>query len=260
MLLTLNIGNTSVVIGVFRESNLITSWRVGTDLSKTEDEYAVAFHSLFKLSNLEVGDMTGAIISSVVPQLTLVMNKAIERVFGLTAQALDHQTPLPMRNLYEYPSEVGFDRLANAVGGKMLFGTPLIIVDFGTATTLDVITREGDYAGGIILPGLEMSADALYRRTSRLPQIPILKPHRVLGTNTVSSMQSGLFYGSVGAIEGLIERLWRELGYETKVVATGGLAQLFSHEIRHISALEPFLALYGLKSIWDQQPRSSHTG
>jgi len=110
------------------------------------------------------------------------------------------------------------------------------------------------------LPGLEMSADALYRRTSRLPQIPILKPHRVLGTNTVSSMQSGLFYGSVGAIEGLIERLWRELGYETKVVATGGLAQLFSHEIRHISALEPFLALYGLKSIWDQQPRSSHTG
>ena len=260
MLLTLNIGNTSIVIGVFRESDLITSWRIGTDLSKTEDEYAVVFHSLFKLRSVEVSEVTGAIVSSVVPQLELVMNRAIERVFGLTAEALDHQTVLPMRNLYEYPSEVGFDRLANAVGGKMLFGTPLIIVDFGTATTLDVITREGDYAGGVILPGLEMSADALYRRTSRLPQVPIVKPARVLGTNTVSSMQSGLFYGSVGAIEGLIERLWRELGYETKVVATGGLAPLFSHESRYISALEPFLALYGLKSIWDQQPHSPHTG
>lgn len=251
MLLTLNIGNTNTTIGVFRESTLITSWRIGTDLTKTDDEYAVVFHTLFQLRNVEVAEVTGAIISSVVPQVTLVMNKAIERIFGFTAKLLDHQTPLPMRNLYEYPSEVGYDRLANAVGGKTLFGAPLIVVDFGTATTLDVITREGDYAGGVILPGLEMSADALYRRTSRLPQIPIVKPNRVLGTNTVSSMQSGLFYGSMGAIEGLIERLWRELGYETKVVATGGLASLFSNESRYISALEPFLALYGLKRIWD---------
>jgi type III pantothenate kinase len=260
MLLTVDIGNTSMVMGIFGGAQLITSWRIGSDSRKTEDEYAIVLHNLFQLHHEETAKVTGAIISSVVPQLTLVMNKAIERVFGLTAEVLDHQTPIPMRNLYEYPGEVGVDRLANAVGGKMLYGAPLIVVDFGTATTLDVITPEGDYAGGIILAGLEMSADGLYRRTSRLPQIPIVKPARVLGTNTVSSMQSGLFYGSVAAIDGLIERLWRELGYETKVVATGGLASLFFHESRYISVCEPFLTLYGLKSIWEQQSGTGRSG
>jgi type III pantothenate kinase len=251
LLLTVDIGNTNIVLGIFAADKLIDHWRIATEMKKTEDEYALILQGLVALNNVKAEDASGAIIASVVPHLYPVLQKGIQRVFGVEAQLLEHSTPMPVRNLYENPQEVGVDRLANAVGGKMLFGAPLIIVDFGTAITLDVVSPEGDYVGGVILPGLEMSADALYKKTSRLPRILLDKPAGVLGRTTISSMQSGLYFGLVSAVDGIVEKLWKEIGFRSKVVATGGLSPLFAAESKLVTATEPFLTLHGLRLIWE---------
>ncbi len=250
MLLTVDIGNTHIVMGVFQEEKLIEHWRISTELKKTRDEYAITLRNLFALSNLEPSGIKGAIIGSVVPHLNWTLKKSIAHLFGIDALVLTYKTPIGLENRYENPREVGMDRLANAVGAKTLLGYPVIIVDFGTAITLDVVDRDGAYAGGVILPGLEMGADSLFKRTSKLPRISLLRPHRVLGRNTVASMQSGLLYGTAGAVYTLIERLWRELGYETKVIATGGSAADVIAELPHIDKTDLYLTLRGLRTIW----------
>jgi type III pantothenate kinase len=251
LLLTVDIGNTNIVLGIFAGERLIDHWRIATELKKTEDEYALTLQGLVALNEVRPADASGAIIASVVPHLCPVFQKSIRRVFGVEARILDHTTPIPVRNRYENPQEVGVDRLANAVGGKTLFGAPLIIVDFGTAITLDVVSPAGDYLGGVIMPGLEMSADALYKRTSRLPRILLERPAHVLGRTTIASMQSGLYFGLVSAIDGVIEKLWKELGFKSKVVATGGLAPAFAAESKLVTATDPFLTLHGLRLIWE---------
>jgi len=251
MLLTIDIGNTHVALGIFSNNTLVEHWRISTDMKKTEDEYAISLQNLFSLSHLEQKNIKGAILESVVPHLALVFEKAIKRLFDFDPLILNHKTPIGLVNLYENPLEVGLDRLANAVGGKNILGAPVIIVDFGTAITLDLVDKNGAYAGGVILPGKEMGADALYKRTSKLPRIPLIRPPGVLGTTTISSMQSGLFFGTIGAVEALVRNLWKEMGYKTKVIVTGGGASLLINEISLMDLYDPYLTLRGLQIIWN---------
>ncbi|MCD6384532.1 type III pantothenate kinase [Candidatus Sumerlaeota bacterium] len=252
MLLAVDIGNTKTALGVFKDDKLIARWRVSTDTKRTEDEYSVILDGLFRLhKSLKCEDISGAIIASVVPHLVEILIKSIQFICpGILVKTVNSTLNLGINNLYKNPSEVGADRLANAVGGRHLFGIPIIIVDFGTATTLDVIDREGNYIGGVILPGVEMSADALFIRTAKLPRIPISLPKRVVGTTTVKSIQSGICFGVIGSVDSLVEQIWTELGYQTKVVATGGYAQMLSSVSKTINEVEPYLTLYGLNQIW----------
>ena len=250
MLLAIDIGNTHTTLGVFSGEELVKNWRISTDLKKTADEYAVLIRELFSLSPLEIGGVKAAILESVVPHLNMIFQESIKGLFGLDPLVLNYQTPIGLENRYDNPREVGMDRLANAVGGKAALGAPVVIVDFGTAITLDLVDREGAYAGGIILPGREMGADALFKRTSKLPRISLLRPPKVLGKTTDTSMQSGLFYGAIGSVETLIERLWEEIGYKTKVVVTGGGGQELVREMKHVDLFDPHLTLRGLSFIW----------
>lgn len=253
MLLAVDIGNTKIAIGIFKEAELIARWRIATDFRRTAEEYALLLDGLFRLHKLiKPAEIQGSILSSVVPHLTEILARSIQEICPYAPiKSLDSSLKLGMKNLYTNPEEVGADRLANAVGGKNLFGSPLIIVDFGTATTLDVVNKEGDYLGGIILPGLDMSADALFVGTARLPRIPISFPGKIIGSTTVQSIQSGICFGSIGSVDSLVERIWEELGYRTKVIATGGYAKMLSAASKKIDAVEPYLTLYGLKYIWD---------
>ena len=252
MLIAVDIGNTNIVLGVFRENDLIHHWRLGTDFRKTSDEYAVMFHSLFELNGTDISRIKGAIISSVVPSLNEPVKRALEHLFRIEAMILSCDAGIGLENRYERPEEVGMDRLANAVAAVESKGFPVIVVDFGTAVTLDVVDKNGAYAGGIIMPGLGMGADALFRHTSKLPRISIEKPRSVLGVNTIGSIQSGLFYGTAGAAGSLIEKLWKELGYQTGVIATGGSAPSLIREIPHVDDFDPYLILRGLKIIWSR--------
>lgn len=253
MLLAIDIGNTKTALGVFKEDKLIAKWRIATDTKRTEDEYSVVLDGLFKLHNsLKCKDIDSALIASVVPHLEGILIKSIQQICpGIVVKTVNSKLNLGIKNLYENPDEVGADRLANAVGGQRLFGLPIIIVDFGTATTIDVVDREGNYIGGVILQGLEMTADALFTRTAKLPRIPISIPNKVIGTTTVKSIQSGICFGVVGAVDSLVERIWSELGYQAQVVATGGYSKMLSSVSRTINEVEPYLTLYGLKYIWD---------
>jgi type III pantothenate kinase len=193
----------------------------------------------------------GACVCSVVPALTPRILRAVKRVHGVEPFLLDTHTPMNIRNRYHNPEEVGADRLANAAGGRDRYGLPLIIVDFGTATTLDLVSARGDYLGGCILPGLDATADALFRSTSKLPRISVEAPRTVLGRTTIDSIQSGLFYGLVGAVDSLVERLWDTLGRKGKVVATGGLAESLARHSRTIHLADPHLTLHGLWVVWN---------
>ncbi len=251
MLMTIDIGNTNIVIGIYKGKDLLTFWRLSTNSSKTSDEYVLQINGLIGMHNISPKDFKGAIIGSVVPHVSQVIKNALKQLCGFDALIVDGGTPLPIKNLYENPWEVGIDRLANAVGGKVKYGSPLIIVDFGTATTLDVLSKEGDYLGGAILPGPESSIEALFSKTALLPRISLDEPKTVLGKTTIQSIKSGIIYGIGGAVDNLIERIWEEIGCSTEVVATGGLAVVFSKFARKIFKTDSDLTLFGLKTIWD---------
>ena len=250
MLLALDIGNSIISLGLFSGENLIDHWRISSDLKKTEDEYALVLRNLFSLAGREVSEIQGVIIESVVPQLLWILTDSIKRLFNLEPLILTFQTPIGLENRYENPQEVGMDRLANAVGGIQSVGAPVIIVDFGTAITLDLVDQDGAYAGGAILPGREISAEALFKRTSRLPRISLQRPPQILGKTTFFSMQSGLFFGTLGAVEFMIHRLWKEIGYKTKVIVTGGGAAELIPEMPYVDLFDPHLTLRGLRAIW----------
>ena len=251
MLLAIDIGNTNVVLGVYDGERLIARWRASTKAERTADEYAVLLSSFFAQRGLSFHTMEGCIISSVVPPLTPVFVELGERYLGTTPLVVGGGIKTGVRIRYDNPQEVGADRVVNALAAKRLYGTPVIVVDFGTATTFDCVSAEGDYLGGAIAPGIGISVEALFRHTARLPRIELALPPRAIGTNTVASMQSGVLYGYVGLVEGLVRRLKGELGGEARVIATGGLAGVIARQTPVIEAVNPDLTLEGLRLIYE---------
>ncbi|MCX7016053.1 MAG: type III pantothenate kinase [Candidatus Sumerlaeota bacterium] len=253
MLLAADVGNSKIAFGLFEGEELVERWTIRTDTKKSADEYALLIHQLFEMRGTPSDEVHAAVMGCVVPPVEQAVGAALAGICHAQVLVVGPNTNLGIRNLYEHPEEVGADRLANAVGGQAFRGAPVIIVDFGTATTFDVVTPEGDYAGGVIIPGLEMSAQALFANTARLPRVSPKKPKRVLGRTTVASIRSGLFWGFVAQVDGLIERLRAELGDESwPVVATGGYAPPIAAESKYIEHVEPDLTLHGLRIIWDR--------
>jgi len=265
MLLVLDVGNTNTVLGVFElaapdaaepNGRLIAHWRVSTTKTQTVDEYGVLFRNLFAMNGLEFTAVKGTVISSVVPPLDSTLREVCERYFHSQPLFIEPGIKTGMPVHYDNPAEVGADRIVNSVAAFEKYGGPCIIVDFGTATTFDVVSKKGEYLGGVITPGIGISADALFARTARLPRVDVRKPPRVLATNTVNSVQSGLYYGYLGLIDGILERLLAEMGDKVTVVATGGLAALMGAGSKYIREIDDLLTLEGLRIIYERnQPR-----
>ncbi len=250
MLLAIDIGNTNVVLGVFDKERLVENWRVGTNTQITPDEYAMIFKDLFGFSGTEFSQITGVIISTVVPPLLPVMVEVSRKYFRIEPMVVTHALKTGITIRYDNPKEVGADRIVNAAAAYKLYGGPIIIVDFGTATTFCAVTKDGNYLGGAICPGVKISAEALFQRASKLPRVELIKPEKVIGPDTISAMQAGIIYGYAGLVDGIVERMKRELSPDAKIVATGGLAELISPETRSIRDIRPQLTLEGLRLLY----------
>ncbi len=260
MLLAADIGNTNITLGLFRGRKCVCFGRLASDTRRTADEYAILVRHWLELHGIGSDAVTAAVTGSVVPVLTAEFDAAIQLALGLRPFSVSHAARMPVANRYGKPREVGIDRLANAAGGVAHYGAPLLVVDLGTAVTVDVISRDLEYLGGAILPGIEMSAEALSRRTARLPLAAARCPEHAVGRTTVESIRSGILHGLVGAVDHLIELTWKELGYKTKVVATGGMAEVLIRHSRHVRRHDPEITLNGLMEIWlmncgDTQPK-----
>ena len=260
MLLAIDVGNTNIVLGVFEGSTLVQSWRLQTLRERTSDELGLLVDGLFAHSRLERVQIRGVILGSVVPPLTGTFQAMVDRYFGVRTVTVEPGVNTGMPILYENPSEVGADRIVNSVAAWQRFGgngrQPMIVVDFGTATTLDAISAKGEYLGGAICPGVQISADALFQRAARLPRIDVRKPPQIVGRTTVGAMQSGLFYGYVGMVEGLVRRMTEELGGRALCVATGGLADIIAPETPLIHHVDPDLTLHGLRLVWEHNQKN----
>ena len=252
LLLTIDLGNTNTVLGVFEGAELRAHWRLATRREQTADEYGILVRNLFMGSGLVPTAIEGVALASVVPPLTPVLVALSKQYLDLEPLVVEPGVRTGMPILYEPPGDVGADRIVNGVAAFAAYGGPVIVVDFGTATTLDVVTRKGEYLGGVICPGVGISADALFQRAARLPRVDVRHPGKVIGRSTVGSIQSGIYFGYAAMVEGLIARLRGELGEPARVVATGGLAETLAGEIPSIEAVDPVLTLTGLRLIWER--------
>ncbi|WP_010191427.1 type III pantothenate kinase [Bacillus sp. m3-13] len=250
MLFVLDVGNTNTVIGVYDGEELKHHWRVETSRNKTEDEFGMIFKSLLEHVGLTFKDFEGIIISSVVPPIMFSLERMCQKYFHLKPLIVGPGIKTGLNIKYENPREVGADRIVNAVAGIHLYGSPLVIVDFGTATTYCYINEDKQYMGGAIAPGISISTEALYSRASKLPRIEIARPDGVIGKNTVSAMQAGILFGYVGQVEGIVNRMKKQSDVTPKVIATGGLASLIGNESDVIDIVDPFLTLKGLHLIY----------
>lgn len=252
MLLAIDVGNTHTVLGIFSGEKLMNHWRLSTSKERTIDEYGILARNLFTIAGIRFEKVSGIAISSVVPPLNDTLEEMSKSYFHMEPLFVQPGIKTGMPILYENPHDVGADRIANAVAALTLFGSPALVIDFGTATTFDVISDRGEYLGGIIVPGPEISAEALFEKTARLPRIGIKKPPKVIGKNTVHSIQSGLYHGYISLIKGMIDAVNEELEMEPEVIATGGLFHSFIKDMPFISHFKQNLTLYGLKIIYDK--------
>jgi type III pantothenate kinase len=256
MLLALDVGNTNTVLGLYRlegeKPELAAHWRVTTHRNQTTDEYGVLFVNLFEMNGMAPSQVHHIIISSVVPPIESTLRQVCEEYFHLQPLFIEPGIKTGMPVLQDNPADLGADRLVNAIAAFERYGGPCIVVDFGTATTFDVISARGEYLGGAIAPGLGISADALFSHAARLSRVDIKRPAKVIGTNTVTHLQSGLYYGYIGLVDGILERMVAELGAQPRVIATGGLARQISEDSRFISEIDDMLTLDGLLILFER--------
>lgn len=258
MLLALDVGNSNMVMGLFRPAangtpaQLVTDWRITSPYKQTSDELGVVFQTLFTMRGLKPEQVTGVAISSVVPPLDSTLRRVVENYFKVRPLFIEPGVKTGVPVLTDNPNEVGADRIANSVAAFDMLGGPAVVVDMGTATTFDVVSRKGEFLGGAIAPGLGISADALFARAARLTRVDIKKPSKIIGTSTTDNIQIGLYYGYIGLVDGILERLLHELGPDTKTVATGGLAKLIAADCKHVHRVDEMLTLTGLRLIWER--------
>jgi len=251
----IDVGNTNTSLGVYRDAELLAHWRLTTNPSRTIDEYGVHARNLFELGQLDFKNIEAIAIASVVPPLNYTVRRMAEVYFHLTPLFIDHTTDTGMKILYEPASDVGADRIVDAVAAVARHGSPCIVVDFGTATTFNVINAAGEYVGGLITPGIMISSEALFSRTAKLPRVDFRRPQTVIGSSTVAAMQSGLYYGYASLVDGVLERVIEEMGTKPRIIATGGLAPLIATGSKYIEKVDETLTLEGLRLVYERTGR-----
>ncbi|MDO3681751.1 type III pantothenate kinase [Paenibacillus ehimensis] len=252
MILVVDVGNTNIVLGIYEGKQLLHHWRLSTNRSATSDEYGMTMYNLFRHAGIGLDQVDGVILSSVVPPLMFVLEQLCLNYLKKAPLIVGPGIKTGLNIRYENPKEVGADRIVNAVAAIELYGSPCIVVDFGTATTFDYIDQKGQFIGGAVAPGISISTEALYQRAAKLPRIELVKPKSVVGRNTIASMQAGIIYGFAGQVDGIVERIKQEFQVEPKVIATGGLAELIAGESRTIDLIDPLLTLQGLQIIYER--------
>ena len=249
MLLVIDIGNTDITLGVFEGDQFRATWRMATGIHRLADEYAALLLNLLHHRDIETSDIKDVAMCSVVPPLTATFEQLFQRYFNISPLVVATGVKTGVRIRMDNPREVGADRIVNAAAAHHLYGGPVIIADLGTATTFDTVSREGDYLGGAIAPGIGTAAEALFQRAAKLPLVELIPPKRAIGTDSITAMQSGIIFGYVGLVEGLVARIQKELGEKATVVATGGFAELIARETKVIDTVNPDLTLIGLRLI-----------